>query len=347
MIPCDRCPKHPWAVIFEDETAGDLICTECGLVVGDRLIDMSNEWKTVKPLKKDPNRVGHAQNPLLSDANLRTSIAPPINQRSTTTTTTTTTKKKNSGGSSKLVENPDRTKMSHRDRTLINAFENIKEMANRLRASQSTSDLARNLFAKVKKHKSGKGYSHDTLVSTCLLIACRLEGVPRTIKETSNVSKATRIEIARCLKKVIQILEIKTPLTTFGDLLGRFTTILGLPYNVEKMAAHICSKADELSLIPGCAPNVLAAVAIYMASKELGYSKTPDQVQEATGVGDDNIEKRYTLFKSRTAELLPNDIYVGTPIEKCGSMEWKNKHKFFNLRAAELLSSSRTVAKSK
>ena len=38
MIPCDRCPKHPWAVIFENETAGDLICTECGLVVGDRLI---------------------------------------------------------------------------------------------------------------------------------------------------------------------------------------------------------------------------------------------------------------------------------------------------------------------
>ena len=30
------CPRHPEANLVEDHQAGDLICPECGLVVGDR-----------------------------------------------------------------------------------------------------------------------------------------------------------------------------------------------------------------------------------------------------------------------------------------------------------------------
>ena len=30
------CPYHPDAVLMEDYHAGDMICPECGLVVGDR-----------------------------------------------------------------------------------------------------------------------------------------------------------------------------------------------------------------------------------------------------------------------------------------------------------------------
>ena len=31
-----RCPQHPEAHLIEDYHAGDMICPECGLVVGDR-----------------------------------------------------------------------------------------------------------------------------------------------------------------------------------------------------------------------------------------------------------------------------------------------------------------------
>ena len=35
-----RCEYHPDAHLAEDYRAGDMICTECGLVVGDRVIDV-------------------------------------------------------------------------------------------------------------------------------------------------------------------------------------------------------------------------------------------------------------------------------------------------------------------
>jgi transcription initiation factor TFIIB len=31
-----QCPDHPYAPLIDDCRAGDQICSECGLVVGDR-----------------------------------------------------------------------------------------------------------------------------------------------------------------------------------------------------------------------------------------------------------------------------------------------------------------------
>jgi len=41
------CKYHPHAPLIEDYRAGDLICPECGLVVGDRVIDVGSEWRSV------------------------------------------------------------------------------------------------------------------------------------------------------------------------------------------------------------------------------------------------------------------------------------------------------------
>ena len=40
------CPSHPDANLIEDYHAGDMICSMCGLVVGDRVIDVGSEWRT-------------------------------------------------------------------------------------------------------------------------------------------------------------------------------------------------------------------------------------------------------------------------------------------------------------
>jgi len=42
-----RCQYHPDAHLAEDYRAGDMICTECGLVVGDRVIDVGRSARIV------------------------------------------------------------------------------------------------------------------------------------------------------------------------------------------------------------------------------------------------------------------------------------------------------------
>lgn len=112
-LPKVQCPNHPDALLVEDYRAGDMICPECGLVVGmmpydlppvpktysqkwdmskffipfeqiyffsfsgDRVIDVGSEWRTFSNEKatKDPSRVGDAQNPLLNGGDLTTMIS--------------------------------------------------------------------------------------------------------------------------------------------------------------------------------------------------------------------------------------------------------------------------------
>ncbi|KAK6167028.1 hypothetical protein SNE40_021138 [Patella caerulea] len=57
------CPEHPDTPLVEDHHAGDMICPECGLVVGDRVVDVGSEWRTFSNDKdaKDASRVGAAE----------------------------------------------------------------------------------------------------------------------------------------------------------------------------------------------------------------------------------------------------------------------------------------------
>ena len=58
-----HCKNHPDAPLIEDHHAGDMICSLCGLVVGDRVIDVGSEWRTFSNDKnsKDMSRVGAAE----------------------------------------------------------------------------------------------------------------------------------------------------------------------------------------------------------------------------------------------------------------------------------------------
>merc|ERR1712142_99874 len=72
------CPTHPDAHLVEDHRAGDMICSECGLVVGDRVIDVGSEWRTFSNDKggEDRSRVGGPENSLLGSSDLSTIIGP-------------------------------------------------------------------------------------------------------------------------------------------------------------------------------------------------------------------------------------------------------------------------------
>ncbi|CAN1124691.1 Transcription initiation factor IIB-2 [Linum perenne] len=59
---CSDC-KRQTEVVF-DHSAGDTVCSECGLVLESHSID-------------DPNRVGGPTNPLMADSGLSTVIAKP------------------------------------------------------------------------------------------------------------------------------------------------------------------------------------------------------------------------------------------------------------------------------
>ncbi|ONM23124.1 Transcription initiation factor IIB-2 [Zea mays] len=114
---CPDCKKHT-EVAF-DHSAGDTVCTECGLVLEAHSVDETSEWRTFanESNDNDPVRVGGPSNPLLTDGGLSTVIAKPNGAQGDFL-------------SSSLGRWQNRG--SNPDRSLILAFRTIANMADRL-----------------------------------------------------------------------------------------------------------------------------------------------------------------------------------------------------------------------
>jgi transcription initiation factor TFIIB len=290
------CNAHPDAPLIEDYRAGDQICSECGLVVGDRVIDVGSEWRTFSNEKAgaDPFRVGGPENPLLNGSDLSTVIGPGCGDDSF-----------DGFGISKYQ---NRRNISRSDRALINAFREITSMADRINLPQTIVDCANNLFKQVHDGKSLKGRANYVIASACLYIACRQEGVPRTFKEICDVSKISKKKIGRCFKLILKALEISVDLITTGDFMPRFCSNLGLPNMVQRAATHIARKAVELDIVPGRSPISVAAAAIYMASQASEDRRTQKEIGDIAGVDDVTIRQLYKLINPHAAKLFPEDF---------------------------------------
>ncbi|XP_055956084.1 transcription initiation factor IIB isoform X2 [Patella vulgata] len=278
-----------------------MICPECGLVVGDRVVDVGSEWRTFSNDKdaKDASRVGAAENSLLDGGDLSTMIAAAP------------------GADDSGYRN--RRTISSSDRTLIAAFKEIGQIADRLNLPKMISDRGSTLFKQVHEGKSLRGRSNDAIVSASMYIACRQEGVPRTFKEICAVSKISKKEIGRVFKLILKNLETNVELITTGDFMSRFCSNLCLPIKVQKAATCIARKAVDIDLVPGRSPISVAAAAIYMASQASADKKSQKEIGEIAGVAEVTIRQSYKLMYPKAHMLFPEDFKFDTPIDQLPS----------------------------
>ena len=301
------CREHPYEPLVEDYRAGDMICSACGLVVGDRVVDVGFEWRTFSNEKSntDPSRVGGSENPLLNGTDLTTVIG-----RGTGVAAF------DESGNAKYH---NRRSMSSSDRALVTAFREISNMADRINLTKTITDRANLLFKQVHDGRTLRGRSNEAIASACLYIACRQEGVPRTFKEICAISKVSKKEIGRCFKLILKALETSVDLITTGDFMSRFCSNLGLPPSVQRAATHIARKAVELDLVPGRSPISVAAAAIFMASQASDQKKTQKEIGDVAGAAEATIKQSYRLMLPHAADLFPEGFLFVTPIEELPS----------------------------
>ena len=273
-------------------------------MVGDRVIDVGSEWRTFSNDKggEDKSRVGGAENTLLGSSDLSTMIGPGRGGASFT-----------SDGSP--IYNNRNSRVTSSDRTLLNAFRTIMNMADRINLPKTIVDRANQLFKMVSDGKNLKGRSNDAIAAACLYIACRQEGVPRTFKEIVAVSTVSKKEIGRCFKLILKAHDTSVDLITTGDFMSRFCGTLSLSRDVQKAATCIAKKAVDLDIVPGRSPISVAAAAIYMASQASDDKRTQREIADIAGVADVTIRQSYKLMLPRAAELFPADFKFTTPIE--------------------------------
>lgn len=287
---CPEC-KTSTEVVF-DHSAGDTICSECGLVLEAHAIDETSEWRTFanESGDTDPNRVGGPNNPLLNDGGLSTVIS-----------------KNPNGKQSDLGR--FRNQGSSSDRNLIQAFKTIATMADRLGLVATIKDRASELYKKVEDLKSTKGRNQDAVIAACLYIACRQEDKPRTVKEICTVANgATKKEIGRAKEFIVKQLEVDMlqPMGTIhaGDFLRRFCSSLGMNNQAVKAAQEAVQRSEALDIRRS--PITIAAAIIYMITQLSEDKKLLKDISAATGVAENTIRNSYKDLYPHAAKIIPS-----------------------------------------
>ncbi|CAO4378464.1 unnamed protein product [Caenorhabditis nigoni] len=296
-----QCPVHPDVHLIEDHRAGDLVCPACGLVVGDRLVDVGTEWRSFSNERSgnDPSRVGAPENPLLSGGDLSTTIAVGF------------------GGSDSdnSLANAQRKSMNNTDRQMTAAMSLIREMSERIHLPRNIQENASRIFKDVLDSRALRGKNNEAQAAACLYIACRKDGVPRTFKEICAVSRVSKKEIGRCFKIIIRNLETNLEQITSADFMSRFCGNLYLPNSIQAAATRIAKRAVDMDLVAGRTPISIAAAAIYMASQASGEKRSAKEIGDVAGAAEITVRQTYKLLYPKAAELFPEDFRFVTPIE--------------------------------
>ena len=220
---------------MEDFTAGDLICGNCGLVLGDRVIDTRSEWRNFANSDEsggDPSRVGAAIDPLLGGSAALDSTA--ISARDGWT-----------GKSRDLSRAHQRVVHSKGEENILTAFKNIQQMGEAISLSRVVIDSAKQLFKKVQDNNLLKGKSSEASMAACIYIACKEHTADRTFKEICQVTKVPKKDIGRCFKILQPYLEQSAKIS-FDAYITRFSSNLDIGHDVRKATLIV------FAFNPGC-----------------------------------------------------------------------------------------------
>jgi len=300
-LMCRDC-KNPNPEIREEYSTGDLVCGDCGLVLGDRIVDTRSEWRTFADSDgPDPSRVGEAEDPLLGVSTLETHIS---------------SKDGRSGVAKELHRINGRTQGSSIT-TLSDAFHMIGAMCDAISLPRNITDAARLLFKRVHDEKLLRGKSKEGICATCIFIAARQGRVPRTFKEVHAQTLVPKKVLWTCFKALELAFNLSSTgtgavngvavasavdrenamvTTDASDILSRFCSHLDISRPITNSTIQLAHAVRESGLLAGRQPNTIAGACIVMATVSWGQPKLARELAPVACVSESTIQQAYRLL---------------------------------------------------
>ncbi|MFO7872645.1 MAG: transcription initiation factor IIB [Candidatus Undinarchaeales archaeon] len=283
----DTCPECGSKKFKTDPRRAEKICSKCGLVLEERQIDRSQEWRAFNyEQKKKRDRTGSFLTYTRHDKGLSTSIG-------------------SHGYSSLYKLSPSKRASFYRlkrwhsqvstatERNLRYALSELDRISSALGLPKNIRETTALIYRKAVTKGLVRGRSMESVVAAALYAACRKHKVPRTLDEIAEASNVKKREVGRTYRFITRELGIKLLPTSPIDYLPRFASELKLSPETQQKAIKILKDAQEEDLVSGRGPTGVAAAAIYVASTLTGEKRTQREVAEVAGVTEVTIRNRY------------------------------------------------------
>lgn len=279
-----KCPECGSSKLIYEEQKGELICSKCGLVIEEKIIDPGQEWRQFE----EGERKGRGGAPLSLqkfDQGLTTNVGElsDIYQL----------------GSEKKIRKFFRLKKWQErvstsiERNLRLAMAELRRVASSLDLPNFVKEETSRIYNLVLQRGLVRGRGMEAVVAACIYAACRSYNIPRTLDEISAASDVERKEIGRTYRFITRKLNLKITPSSPKDYISRFASILHLSPKTQNDALKILKKAEVSELTSGRGPAGIAAAALYVAALLNDERKTQREVADVAGITEVTIRNRY------------------------------------------------------
>ncbi|KAF2861032.1 cyclin-like protein [Piedraia hortae CBS 480.64] len=314
-VVCPDCKEDPPNLV-ENPHTGDTTCANCGIVLAERNIDHSSEWRTFSGDDKnhgDPSRVGDGPNALLNGSQLFTSIAFSDGQRH-----------------SELFRAQNKSDLDKSNRGLREAYNHIGALCERWQLPGYVVDAAKHIYKDAAESPLFKGKNRDALIAGCLFLACRRNNAPRSFREVTDLTNVSKKELGKNFKLLETFLRQKekqgnttvvsggtvifndaykgSSQADAGDLCNRYCNRLSMDQSASNVAIAIAKRMTSIGALAGRSPLTCSAACIYMASHLMSQPKLPKDIMAVTKVSDSAFRQAYKLLYNEADTLLTKEI---------------------------------------
>jgi transcription initiation factor TFIIB len=298
-----RCTKCGGTNIIIDSEVGEEVCGSCGLVLNDGHVDTGPEWRAFTAEERSSrSRTGMGYSYSLFDKGLSTVLSGYRDANGKTLNRETLRQM------DRLRRYDNRSKFDDTwRRNLSIAMAELDRMSALLHIPGSIKERSALLYRKALKMDLIRGRSIDAFVAASIYATCRMERLPRPLKQISAASTREHSEIARTYRLMLREMDLKMPIDDPMKFVPSIASKLNLRRDTETHAIDILRKARELHGLSGKDPRGIAAASLYKACLEKNDRRVQKEVAEAAGTTEVTLRNRLRGIEALFAEASSSD----------------------------------------
>jgi transcription initiation factor TFIIB len=250
---CEHCGNED---LIEDEKTGEIICAKCGLVVSK-----------VNLLRPDFVKDDYS-------------------------TSSKTVSPENRSKINRLMVIDRRLKSDDEEPYVLRvAIREINRLVQSMHLPDTIEKNAENIYRNAHRERLIARGTITGFAAASVYAACRMQGIPRTLNQFSEVSSDTYKDISRMYRILLSELNLSVELDNPLKHLSPLANALDLSYNSEQLAVKILKVIMNNNIHIGKTPKGLAASSLYIACKENKEYCTQKDLSDVAGVSALTIRK--------------------------------------------------------
>jgi transcription initiation factor TFIIB len=291
-IICSICNNDQ--MLVTDSESGEIICSNCGMVMLDNIEESRPEWRTFAATTTDEanntrSRTGMPTSLARHDMGLATMIG---------------SEDKDASGrkidaamhfTMNRLRTWDRRSQTDTstDRNLRQAFSELDRLKDKLGLSDAVIEKTAYIYRKVQERGLIRGRSISAILAAAVYIACREMGFPRILKDITAISNIKHRYVAQAYRMLIIELDLKIPLLDPIKCIIRIANNAKISEKTKRLAINIMHDIIKKEISAGKDPMGLAAAVLYLSCLKTDENKIQRYIADAAGVTEVTVRNRY------------------------------------------------------